>query len=68
MEALLSVTATATAAAADSTAERRAALDVELFVHGARALAQARESRPKNTNKAYGLKQKEWRVSDLRAP
>ena len=66
MEALLS--ATATAAAADCTAECRAALDVELFAHGARALVQARESRPKNTNKAYGPKQREWRMSDLCEP
>ena len=27
----------------------------------ARSLAQAREPRPKNTNKAYDLNQKEWR-------
>jgi len=44
-------------------AARRAALDVELFAQGARALALARETRPKNTNKAYGPKQKEWQVS-----
>lgn len=40
--------------------EHRAALDVELFAQGARALAQARETRPKNTNKSYDPKQKEW--------
>jgi hypothetical protein len=44
-----------------STAEHRAALDIELFAHCARALAEARESRPKNTFKAYDPKQKEWR-------
>src|SRR5947207_10406318 len=48
-----------------SAAQHRAALDVELFAQGARALAQARESRPKNTNKSYEPKQKEWRVSSL---
>jgi hypothetical protein len=47
------------------TAQDRAALDVELFEHGARALAQARESRPKNTNKTYNSKQKEWQVNEL---
>ncbi|KAF2180995.1 hypothetical protein K469DRAFT_591049 [Zopfia rhizophila CBS 207.26] len=40
--------------------ELRTALDVELFAQGARALAQARDTRPKNTNKAYDPKQKEW--------
>jgi len=41
--------------------EHRAALQVELFAQGARALAQARETRPQNTNKSYEPKQKEWR-------
>ena len=45
----------------DRVAERRAALDVELFTQGARALAQACETRPRNTNKTYNPKQKEWR-------
>jgi hypothetical protein len=40
--------------------ERRTALDVELFAQGARALAQARETRPKNTNRTYDPKQREW--------
>ena len=47
----------------DAAADRRAALDVELFAQGARALTLARETRPKNTNKAYDPKQREWRVS-----
>jgi hypothetical protein len=47
---------------ADDAAKRCAALDVELFAHGARTLAQAQETRPTNTNKTYGPKQKEWRV------
>jgi hypothetical protein len=38
------------------TAERRVALDVELFAHGAS---------PKNTNKVHGPKQQEWQVSSL---
>jgi Centromere DNA-binding protein complex CBF3 subunit, domain 2/Transcriptional activator of glycolytic enzymes len=49
------------AATAASAAERYAALEAELFAHGASALAQAREIRPKNTNKAYNPKQEEWR-------
>jgi hypothetical protein len=53
--------------AVDRAAERRAALDVELFAQGARALALARETRPANTIKAYVPKQREWRVSG-RAP
>jgi hypothetical protein len=48
------------------TAQDRAALDVELFEHGARALTQARESRPKNTNRTYNPKQKEWQVNGAR--
>ena len=47
-------------AAPASAVEHRAALDVELFAQGARALAQARETRPRNTNKTYDPKQKEW--------
>jgi hypothetical protein len=34
-----------------------AAFDVELFANG----AQARETWPKNTNRAYNPKQEEWR-------
>jgi hypothetical protein len=49
--------------AAADTADRRVALDVELFAQRARGLTLARETRPKNTNKAYGPKQREWRVS-----
>ena len=45
----------------DGVVERRTALDIELFAQGTRALAQARETRPRNTNRAYELKQKEWR-------
>ena len=37
------------------------AVDIELFEH-ARALVQARESRPEDTNKTYDPKPKEWRV------
>lgn len=37
--------------AATRNARRRAALDVELFEHGTHALVQARESRPKDTNR-----------------
>ena len=48
---------------AAAAAAAAAALDVELFAQGARALALARETRPKNTNKAYGPKQREWQVS-----
>ncbi|KAK7179070.1 hypothetical protein PSPO01_14853, partial [Paraphaeosphaeria sporulosa] len=43
-----------------SAVEHRVALDVELFAQGGRALEQARETRPKNTNKTYDPKQKEW--------
>jgi hypothetical protein len=43
------------------TAQHRTALQVELFAPGARALTQARETRPKNTNLSYDPKQKEWR-------
>jgi hypothetical protein len=43
------------------TAEHRAALQVELNTENARALALARETRPKNTNKSYEPKQAEWR-------
>ena len=46
---------------AGETAQRRTVLQVELFAHGARALAQARETGPKNTNLSYDPKQKEWR-------
>ena len=49
------------AAGADDLVRHRAALQVELFAHGARALAQVRETRPKNTNRQYDPKQKEWR-------
>ncbi len=49
------------AAAAVATTEHYAALDAELFAYGARALTQAREGRPKNTNKAYTPKQTEFR-------
>ncbi|KAF2175248.1 hypothetical protein K469DRAFT_611327 [Zopfia rhizophila CBS 207.26] len=41
-------------------AELRMALDVELFAQGARALADARETRPRNTNRTYDPKQREW--------
>ena len=47
------------AAGADDLARHRAGLQVELFAHGARALAQVRETRPKNTNRQYDPKQKE---------
>jgi len=36
-------------------------LDVELFAQGARELTLARDTRPKNANKAYDPKQREWR-------
>ena len=45
-------------AAADPV-DRRAALEVELFAQSTRALTLARETRPKNTNKAYNPKQRE---------
>jgi len=45
----------------DRVAERQAALNVELFAQGARALAQACETWPRNMNKTYDPKQKEWR-------
>jgi hypothetical protein len=54
------------APATAKTAQDRAALDVELSEHGARVLAQARGSHPKNTNKTYNPKQKEWQVSGAR--
>lgn len=49
------------AAAPTATPEHYAALDAELCAYGARALTQARENRPKNTNKSYNPKQQEWR-------
>src|SRR6516162_3763629 len=49
------------AAGADDLARHCTALQVELFAHGARTLAQVRETRPKNTNRQYDPKQKEWR-------
>ena len=56
----------ARAPATAKTAQDRAALDVKLFGHGARALAQTRENCPKNTNKTYNSKQKEWQANDAR--
>jgi hypothetical protein len=49
------------AAGADDLARHRTGLQVELFAHRAHALAQAHETRPKNTNRQYDPKQKEWR-------
>jgi len=49
------------ATSAASATSSRVALNAELFAQGLRALEQARESRPKNTNKAYDPKQNEWR-------
>lgn len=43
--------------------ERQTAISVRLFQHREEALTSARTHRPKNTNKAYGPKQKEWTVS-----
>lgn len=46
-----------------SAGERHAAINAQLFRYGDEALADARTNRPKNTNKTYGPKQKEWAVS-----
>ena len=49
------------AAGADDLVWHRAALQVELFAHGAHVLTQVCETCPKNTNRQYDPKQKEWR-------
>ncbi len=46
----------------DSTYERQTVINVRLFQYGEEALTTARVSRPKNTRKTYGGKQKEWAV------
>jgi hypothetical protein len=46
--------------------QRHTAINVQLFAMGEEALTIAREARPKNTNKTYDPKQKEWRVSSRR--
>ena len=46
-----------------STEDRHSAINARLFQYGDEALTAARTSRPKNTNRAYHPKQKEWAVS-----
>ena len=46
-----------------STEERHRAINTQLFEYGEEALTATRTSRPKNTDKAYRPKQKDWAVS-----